>query len=113
MDSMTNLIAALVIGGATSSGVVLGDALGGGTNITLGEAVGVGVFACGIVYYIGRKLQSLEDGQKTLRTDIKNLPCHSGHNCMDILSRRLGRIEGQIGLKNFTDLKPKDEPSTT
>ena len=82
------IVAASGIGGATGIALIIGDlVITGGTSVSLGEALTVSVFAAGVVWYLGKKLQRLEDGQSEAKTHFEkldrkldNLPCND-RNC--------------------------------
>lgn len=89
---MTNAIFSVGLGTATTLGFLMGDALvlGNGTHITLGEAVASIVFVSGIVAWMSRKLQRLEDGQqrlaegqKAIAAQVTNLQCVRQKICPD------------------------------
>jgi hypothetical protein len=67
---MTSIIAGVKIGGATGATLVLAEALTGATTINLHEALAVVVFTCGIVWWMSKKFQSLEDNQSAMKDDI-------------------------------------------
>jgi hypothetical protein len=113
MVDMTNILSAILIGGATGGGLLVGDAISGSSTIPLGQGIAVAVFGCSIVYYIGRKFQSLEDNHKELRHAIKDLPCHGKMSCMDSVVRRLRRIEGKLGLVPYEDIVVKEKETST
>ena len=83
------IIAASGIGGATGIALIIGDlVITGGTSVSLGEALTVSVFAAGIVWYLGKKLQRLEDGQSEakdhymeLDRKLDKLPCRRTADC--------------------------------
>lgn len=75
---MSSLIAGLTIGGATGMAFMLAEVITGASQIDLKSAVGVGVFTCGIIWWMGRKFQSLEDNQKEMKTDIDAIKTRLG-----------------------------------
>ena len=81
--------AGTLIGGVTGGVMLLADlVLTGGSSVSLGEAATVGVFAASIVWYLGKKLQRLEDGQseakdhfRELDRKLDKLPCRRTADC--------------------------------
>lgn len=71
---MTNLVApSLALGLLTFCGATMAQ-LNSETPIPLGEALAVG----SVVFFIGRKLQKLEDKLDKLEAELKSRPCQSG-----------------------------------
>jgi len=66
---MQTVIIATIVGASTGGSLLLVSALSADTSIPLGQAASFGIFACGVVLWIGRKFQRLEDA-------INNLPCN-------------------------------------
>ncbi len=60
---MTNLVAGTTLGLMTvAAAVIAGDpAISGASNVNLSEVVSVGVAVCGLVWWLGRKFQAIED----------------------------------------------------
>lgn len=76
------LLPAAVIGTLTSVTAVVAQALSGNTGITLGEAATVAVFVGGLVVWLARKLQKIEDDIEGLKKEISSRPCQKdGKNC--------------------------------
>ena len=81
---MTNLVAGPVLGMATvAAAVVAGDpAISGASNVNLSEVVSVGVAVCGLVWWLGRKFQAIEDALAAHGKALEKLPCLKGTaNC--------------------------------
>ena len=63
-------------------GMVTGVSVFATTNNLEGSAVGLAVavpsavFISGIVWWLGRKLQHLEDSMKRMNERLRELPCH-------------------------------------
>lgn len=84
-----------VVIGAMSSGSYLFAELSATTTVPLGQAVGGFIFVAGLVWYVARKIQSVEDGQeaskraveaiandvKELKKDLAKRPCQFNGNC--------------------------------
>ena len=77
---MTNLVAGPVLGIATiAAAVVAGDAsISGESHVNLGEVVSVGVAVCGLVWWLGRKFQAIEDALAAHGRALEKLPCVKG-----------------------------------
>ena len=77
---MTNLVAGPVLGMATiAAAVVAGDpSLSGESHVNLGEVVSVGVAVCGLVWWLGRKFQAIEDALAAHGRTLEKLPCLKG-----------------------------------
>ncbi len=77
---MTNLLAGPVLGMATiAAAVIAGDAsLSGESHVNLGEVVSVGVAVCGLVWWLGRKFQAIEDALAAHGKALEKLPCVQG-----------------------------------
>lgn len=84
---MTNLVAGLALGtAAVVAAVAAGDApIGGETHVNLGEVVSVGVAVCGLVWWLGRKFQAIEDALAAHGRALERLPCVKGtvEDCAD------------------------------
>jgi hypothetical protein len=74
---MTNLVAGPVLGLMTvAAAVVAGDAsIGGESHVNLSEVVSVGVAVCGLVWWLGRKFQAIEDALAAHGRALEKLPC--------------------------------------
>lgn len=68
----------LLLATATS----LATQLGSGTTISLGETLAVFVFVAGLVAWLSRKLQKIEDDIESIREELKSRPCvQSSKDC--------------------------------
>lgn len=80
---MNNTLVGIGVGGVAGIALILADvvtgsaAINGASTIGLKEAVGLGVSSCGVIWWVGRKFQSLEDSVRSLtlghQTIIKRL----------------------------------------
>ena len=70
---MSSAIAGITIGGATGTAFMLAEVISGASQIDLKSAVGVGVFTCGIVWWMAKKFQTLEDNQSSMKADIETI----------------------------------------
>lgn len=61
--------------GALSSGTFLLAQLSAETKIPLGEALGGFVFIAGLVWWLARKLQRIEDDLTSVKQELKSRPC--------------------------------------
>ena len=77
---MTNLMAGPVLGLVTmAAAMVAGDvAIGGASHVNLSEVVSVGVAVCGLVWWLGRKFQAIEDALAAHGKVLEKLPCVQG-----------------------------------
>jgi len=72
--NMNNTISGLALGGLTGATLLLADAL---TATTLGvrDAVTLVVFVSGLVWWMGRKFQKIEDKLDEHNQRLADLPC--------------------------------------
>ena len=89
---MTNILAGVITGSLVASSVFFGDAVSSSTNVPIGDAFGLAIGSCGIVWWVGKNFQALKDGQK-------------------FTNARLDRIETYLGIKFLA--KQKEESTTT
>lgn len=63
---MSTLIAGISIGGITGAALFLGEVsiTGATTTVNLRDSLAVGLTVCGMVWWMGRKFQSIEDELK-------------------------------------------------
>ena len=65
-----------------AAAVVAGDpAISGASNVNLSEVVSVGVAVCGLVWWLGRKFQAIEDALAAHGKALEKLPCVQGESC--------------------------------
>lgn len=64
-----------------TSGTYLLAQISSETKIPLGEAVGGFVFIAGLVWWLARKLQKLEDSVNRVEGDLKSRPCQLKGEC--------------------------------
>lgn len=103
----------IVIGVATGGSVILGQALSKDTTIPVEWAVPAAIFACGMVYVVGTRIQKFVDTIKELNKELKGLPCHQHKEFLETVMRRLARIEGQLNLVPFEKLTMKEQKTST
>jgi len=109
---MTNLLTALGVGALTSGSMFAETAMSGGTQVPLGEACAVFIFASGCVWWLGRDKQKTADDIRQIRESMTKLQCHHHVYLLETVMRRLGRIEGQLNLKPYSELTTKEKDST-
>jgi hypothetical protein len=97
---MTNLLAGIGLGGMASMAILTAEVVGYSTSVPLGDAAKFGIATCAIVWRFGRNFQHIKDGQKQQSKDIH------------IVSRRICRVEGRLGLSPFDPIAPDKETST-
>ena len=126
---MTELLTATTIGGIASGGIIAASAITGETSVPLAEAISVFVFASSIVWWMGRKIQKLDDNQKKVEEKIseiksqyekghaelvvfiKRLPCHPmSAQCPNPSAMKIALLDG---LKKLTEQLYKEETTTT
>ena len=71
---MSNTLAGIAIGGATGTALIIADVITA-HNIELKDAVGVVVFISGMVWWLGRKFQKIEDKVDACKIRLDVLPC--------------------------------------
>lgn len=65
-----------------AAAVIAGDpAISGASNVNLSEVVSVGVAVCGLVWWLGRKFQAIEDALAAHGKALEKLPCVQGKPC--------------------------------
>ena len=109
---MTNTLTALGVGFLTSGSMFAETAISGGTQVPLGEAAAVFVFASGCVWYLGRDKQKTADDIRQIREAMGKLQCHHHLKVLETVMRRLGRIEGKLNLTPYELLTEKEKDST-
>jgi hypothetical protein len=75
-----SLPAILLISVSTASAPVLAQ-LSGKTTISLGEALAAFVFSAGLVAWLSRKLQRIEDEIEALKKEMGSRPCQKDGSC--------------------------------
>jgi hypothetical protein len=87
---MHNLLIGTIIGGTTGASFMLGEVLiSGGTQLGIRDAITIGIFCCGMVMWLARKFQKIDDRldtqdskQTTIELKIDRLPCPGrNHPC--------------------------------
>lgn len=74
--NMSTALSGVAFGSITGASLILAEVvITGGTHVPIEMAVTVGVFSCGVVWYLGRKFQSLEDKIQTVADDLAKRPC--------------------------------------
>lgn len=74
--TMSTAAGGIAIGGVTGASIVLAEiAVTGHTQIPIESAVGIAVFACGLIWWIGRKFQSIDDKLDSMQKRLDTLPC--------------------------------------
>jgi hypothetical protein len=109
---MTNILTALTVGALTSGSMFAESAVSGNTQVPLGEALAVFVFASGCVWWLGRDRQKTSDDIRQIKTSIEGLQCNHHLKLLETVMRRLGRIEGKLNLAQFESLTDKEKEST-
>jgi hypothetical protein len=85
----TGLLTGVKIGGSTGAAIFATSQISlEGANISLMVAVPCTVFICGIVWWLGKKFQRIDDKLEYLHRRMDGLPCD---NCGDRPSGRLLR----------------------
>ena len=83
--NMTGLASGLTLGGAAGAAIMFAEAaITGSTSIPIESAVATATFVCGLVWWIGRKFQSLDDSIKDLRDEMVSRPCHLTGQCKGV-----------------------------
>jgi hypothetical protein len=67
---MSNILSGLAIGGTTGAAFILADVITGGSAIGLQEAFTVGASVCGLVWWMGRKFQGIEDDIRLIKRKL-------------------------------------------
>lgn len=75
-----SLVAIFLISAATASAPLLAQ-LSGQTTISLGEALAAFIFSAGLVAWISRKLQRIEDEIESLKKEMSTRPCQKDGSC--------------------------------
>lgn len=79
--NMDQVLAPMALGSLSSVAFAIGE-LSADTRIPLGPALAVAVSIGGMVWWLGRKLQSIEDRIESLEKDLKSRPCQiNGTDC--------------------------------
>ena len=72
----------LMIGGATGLALVLAEvSITGSTSVPMEAAIAVAVFVATMVWWLGRKFQSIDDRLETMQRFLDNLPCGDRAKC--------------------------------
>ena len=76
MHTMQNLMLGTAIGGATGLTFMVGEVIiSGGTQLGIRDAITIGVFCCGVVMWMSRKFQRIDDRLESVEKSIEELPC--------------------------------------
>lgn len=74
--STSTILSGLGVGGTTTLGIVIAEAaITGGSMVSLKEAVAVGAFSCGVIWWLGRRFQRIEDTLTEHSRVLNSLPC--------------------------------------
>lgn len=73
-NDVSNAIAGILVGGATGGAVLLADTVTA-SNLNLREAAALVVFVSGLIWWMGRKFQRIEDKLDEHGERISKLPC--------------------------------------
>ena len=72
----SNILAGLGIGGFTGGAMLATEVVvSGSSQVPVEAAVSVAVFACGSVWWLGRKFQSVDDRLKGMEDKLSDLRC--------------------------------------
>ena len=71
---MTPILPSICLGSLTAGTYLLAQ-LSAETKVPLGEAVGGFVFIAGLVWWLARKLQRIEDDITLIKQDLASRPC--------------------------------------
>jgi hypothetical protein len=98
--NMTNVVAGAVLGLVTiGAALAAGDAsISGESHVNLSEVVSVGVAVCGLVWWLGRKFQAIEDALKEHGRILEKLPCVKGNNSANCAKPKPPNTAGTVGL---------------
>jgi hypothetical protein len=77
---MPHLLAPVTLGAATSGTFLLAQ-LSAETKIPLGEALAGFVFIAGLVWWLAKKLQRIEDDIRSVKSDLNSRPCQLRGEC--------------------------------
>jgi hypothetical protein len=70
---MTNIGTGVAIGGLTGVSLCVAEAITGASTVGIKEAIGIGVFSGSIVWWLGRKFQSIDDSFKAVNEELANI----------------------------------------
>lgn len=84
---MNNTVVGIVLGGASGGALIFADLIGL-SAIGVKDALAAGVFACGLVWWLGRQFQKIEDRQHALREAIEEIRRH----CRDCNGIKGGKV---------------------
>lgn len=70
---MHNMLSGIAIGGTTGFSLLLLDAVTGSTMVNIKEAMAVGVFACVVVLWMGKKFQRIDDRFENIETKLTEM----------------------------------------
>jgi len=74
--NMSTALAGLGLGGVTTGAIIFAEVvLAGSTQVNLKEAMGIGVVVVGLVWWMGKKFQRIEDKMESFEKRLDNLPC--------------------------------------
>ena len=80
--NMSTALAGLGIGGGTTAAIIFAEVIiTGATQVNLKEAFGVGAVVVGLVWWMGKKFQRLEDKIENIEDRLQSLPCDKQKGC--------------------------------
>lgn len=80
-----SILPSIALGSITTLAFLLGE-LNGSSQIRLGEAVAAFIFVAGLVAWLSRKLQKIEDDLAMLKNDLASRPCQLKGECSKLRS---------------------------
>jgi hypothetical protein len=78
---MSNLFASLAIATATSGTFCATSILTSDAAIPLKDALGLLAFVAGLVWWLSRRFQNIDDRLKTIERNLDNRPCQKHGDC--------------------------------
>lgn len=72
----SNIASGLGIGGVTGASIIIAEVVvTGSTRVPLEVACGIGAFVCTMVWWLGRKFQSVDDRLEIMDSKLNQLYC--------------------------------------
>lgn len=85
---MNNIIAGVALGGTTGAALVVADVITA-SSINLRDALTLAVFVSGLVWWMGRKFQQIEDKLDDHTDHLKKLPCKEVETVVKKVGKKL------------------------
>lgn len=79
--TMTDAVAALIIAATTTGVTVSPTVIDAAAQVPLGTALPAFVFVAGLVWWLARRLQHIEDQVAQVRKDLESRPCQAAGKC--------------------------------